>query len=188
MEVKKQYIIKRETGMILPHYSENGCLYSRVFEGTESFLVEKKPLELIDFSTAYYGHCLKGALAAARKALGNIDMPPVKISGILGMYWFPCSSPKKNDCVWLNIEHIIDFEAVGRRTVKVTMKHGHSIELEMSFRRFIRKYHHALSYKSIMEQRAKENGSLLLLAEEGFQVVKVPSTIHYKIKKNRKRK
>ncbi|MBS4219043.1 competence protein ComK [Bacillus sp. FJAT-49711] len=159
MEVRNDYVINTDAKVILNQYDEFGSLCSLVFEGEDIYSVKASPLTIVKKSIEYYGHSLQGAIAGAKSALGKISMPPVKISGKLGIYWFPVKSIMHEDHIWISIDHIADYYALSDKTVTVIFHDGSDIAVESSYNSFERKVNRALKYKNIMVNRT--NGESL---------------------------
>ena len=156
MVIRENYVIKQNTVALKPEFDFSGNLLTRVIEGFSTFLVKMSPLQVMEHSAAYYGHCLKGATNAAKLILGRIDMAPVKISGSLGLYWFPTMSPTNKNCAWLSLSHYKNAKPKSRKETKVFMKFGHKITIKGNVKRFKLKVHRARELESTMEDRHSE--------------------------------
>lgn len=153
----EEYVIKRLTSALVPEYDLYGKLISRVYEGTSSFLVNSSPLQIMEHSAQYYGHCLKGAMNAAKLALGGkIKMGPVKVSGNLGMYWFPSKSPNSHDCSWFALCPYMNVHAGAQKVTDVALRDGHTVSIPITVGGFERKIHRTQKYKDLMENRCNE--------------------------------
>lgn len=88
MNIAAYYVINRKTIVLIPDLDVYGNLITRLLEGKSSFLVNMSPITIIEKNILYYGHDYEGAIEAAKLALGNIDVPAVKISGSLAFTGF----------------------------------------------------------------------------------------------------
>lgn len=157
MTLRDAYIITTNTIAILPEYDNFGNLYARILEGSYSFLVKMSPLEVIENSIYHYGHSLAGARTAARLAIGNIDMVPIKISCCLDIYWFPTQSPSCDKNIWFSLKHIIRTEELTRNQAIVYLEYGHTITVATSASRFKNKESNGLRLRKVYDDRKKKN-------------------------------
>ncbi|MEK3888424.1 competence protein ComK [Bacillus sp. FSL K6-3431] len=172
MKTTKHYVINRKTFSFIPTFDSYGHLFTRVIESDTSFLVSRSPLQIIEQSIIYYGHDYNGAKVAAKQALGNIDMPPIKISGHLGIYWFPSMSPSRDECIWFCEDHIDDSIYLSRKKTKIILPLGHEIIIEGSKKHFDLKLHRARDYRKKIETRTTETSYLLHKPHEEIHILK----------------
>ncbi|MCR2822975.1 competence protein ComK [Lederbergia panacisoli] len=153
MKLIDRYIINRFTIALMGVYLKNGYFYSLVMEGKKTFLVNLSPTEILETSLLYYGNDLEGAENASKAALGDIEMPPIKISGSLGIYWFPSTSTENADCVWFSVNHIKEIIAVGKSKSKVVLEFGDAITVNIRKKAFEMKEYRARYLKNIYDKR-----------------------------------
>ncbi len=166
------YILIRPTAAVIPEFGSFGELYTRVIEGVDTFIVKKSPFEIIEASAKYYGHSLEGAMKATKKALGPIDMPPVKISGKLGLYWFPSQSPYNKHCIWFALDHIKDVLPESHNKTNVILERGDIITINSRVDRFKLKFHRTQELKTTYEKRTDENVLLSYIANDINPIMK----------------
>ncbi|MBS4178133.1 competence protein ComK [Lederbergia citrea] len=181
MIVVDEYIINVKTSVILNKYDESGALCSLAIEGEKIYKVKASPLTIVDSSIQYYGSSLQGAIKGARNALGQISMPPVKISGKLGIYWFPSKSITHGDCIWFSIDHIDDYYSLGNKVLKVILSDGNDITIDISYDRFEKKVSRARKLKYIIENRTNGKQPYPYLQMKNFQIVRDPARRHYSV-------
>lgn len=155
MDFKKFYIIRRNTAALQPFFTQYGFLYTKVYEGPFVFLVKLHPLQIIKDSMEHYGHGWNGAVKAAKTVLGSIDMSPVKISGSLGIYWFPSKSPHAEDCMWFALDHIEERLSIAPKETRIFFPSGHHITAPMSLKQFNKKMHRTQELKTTHEKRTE---------------------------------
>ncbi|MCR2823803.1 competence protein ComK [Lederbergia panacisoli] len=154
MKIKKRYIINRFTIALMGVYVKNGYFYSSVLEGEKVFLVKLSPIEIIENSLIHYGGGdFNGAKKATRAAIGNYDMPPIKISGSLGIYWFPSKSPTNKDCIWFSLNNIKDSIPVEHNKTKILLQFGHTITLTIRKSVFKTRKYRTRDLKDTIEKR-----------------------------------
>jgi competence protein ComK len=176
-----EFIISKETMVILNRYDDYGKLCSIVVEEEEVFEVNQSPLAIIKKSIEYYGGSLDGAVHGAKEALGRISMPPVMICGVQGLYWFPSKSFAREDCIWFSVEHIKHYETLADKTLKVHFHNGYSVTLDCTFSRFDKKVNRAHKLKSIMEKRTAGKRLYIRLSAKPANIIRDPARNHYRI-------
>lgn len=156
MKSRYKYVINENTVCIEGRVDEQNRTYSCVVEGAEAFEINMSPVDIVDYSLRYYCSSLKGASEGAKSVLGNISMLPLVISAPLDLYWFPCISPQRPDCIWFSLRNIRNYESSDQKRTTVHMKYGHSINLAMKRDRFERKWQRATLLRYITEARVKK--------------------------------
>ncbi|MFD1707006.1 competence protein ComK [Siminovitchia sediminis] len=177
MEMKEFYFIKRLTYVLIPIIVEHGYIYTKVIEGPRVFLVKLPPLQIIKNSMQHYGHGWEGANKAAKAALGKIDMPPVKICGKLGIYWFPSKSPYADDCIWFALDPIKDRIPITSKETKILFPFHQHVTVPLSLEQFTKRRIRTYDLKSIYEKRTEEesyfwpymSGNDMPIVHESFQ-------------------
>lgn len=105
-------------------------------------------------SLLHYGHDLEGASQASRQALGNINMPPVKVYNHI--YWFPIYSKEKEHNIWLSSNHGDRYKAKNKKETNLYIGKRHIITLELSLRAYERKLNKARTLEKIHHDRFQE--------------------------------
>ena len=104
MRKLNDYFINRGTCAIIPISKE----VSKVIEFEETFLVNKSTVEIMDESCKYFGSSYKGRLDGSKAILKMNYKLPIVIEDFNTTIFFPTSSPRFDDCIWIclnNIEH-----------------------------------------------------------------------------------
>lgn len=181
MKLIKYYVINRKTFALIPKFDSYGHIFTRVIEGETSLLVGISPIKIIEQSLTFYGNDYKGARTAAKQALGNIDMPPIKISGTLGIYWFPMMAPSRDECIWFCEDYIIDTVCLSNKKTKVILPHGHKIIIGSYKNQFDLKLHRARDYRKKMETRTTDTAYFIHRPHEDIHIIKEhnPNSYHF---------
>ncbi|MBO0993113.1 competence protein ComK [Bacillus sp. SD088] len=153
-EVRENYIIKSFTAGLLPLIDNYGYLMTQVVEENDYFAVRKSPLQIMQDSLLYYGHDLEGASQASRQALGNINMPPVKVYDRI--YWFPIYSKEREHNIWLSANHVDRYKAENKKETSLDIGKKYTITLELSLRAYERKLNKARTLEKIHHDRFQE--------------------------------
>lgn len=157
LKLYEKYIIKTITIALIPIFTECGIIFTRVLEGERSFIVAKCPLYIMRYSMKYYGRDYNGAKIAAKLALGDINIVPVKLSGTLGLYWFKNKSSENADCVWFALHHYQNAKAISPNESNVYLSYGHKVRIPSNVTRFKRIVHNTHKYKDLMIDREQAN-------------------------------
>jgi len=122
-----EYEINRKTIAIVP-VSTN---VSRIIEESETFLVKKRPTEIIDDSCKYFGSSYLGRHEGTKKLIGINYKSPIIIEETKEIIFFPTSSPRFDDCHWLSLDKIVDhFKSHKGSTIKFI--NGEELEIDIS--------------------------------------------------------
>lgn len=105
------------------HYDRFGKRCTEVHEANRTFFVDKSPMEILDDSIKSIGFDYRGALAASKCHLGDIEMPPVMVNPILRIAVFPTRSANHEDTIWFNPCHIKRTLSTNRKT-KILFSNG----------------------------------------------------------------
>jgi len=92
-----------------------------------------KPLNILKESCLYYGASLQGRQCAASAVLGTNRMLPAAINPRSGIYMFPTSSGKSQQCIWLSYYLIDSFKTSGQY-VHICFYDGSMLEVQASRR------------------------------------------------------
>ncbi|WP_409300325.1 competence protein ComK [Peribacillus sp. SCS-155] len=178
MERVMNYIIDNEASIIMTEYDKHGNELSIVFDKDKPMMIETRPFELLNDSIKAYGYDIFGAFRGSRSILGNIKMPPINVNPRKVMIWFPCSSPKDRECVWLAHAHIVKRERLGRKKTRIYFKYGHTLTLDISTYSFDQKMKKAaeLHVYLIKEEVGEYMGNYY-----GFDIVKETGNRNYRI-------
>lgn len=123
-----EYEINPSTLVVLPF--ENNC--SKVYEEEEEYIVNKTPKELIDLSCKYFGSSYNGRFEGTKSLLGFNYKAPIIIEETQNLVFFPTSSPRLNNCSWISLKHIKDYDK-GKNDSILIFKNGREIAIDMSY-------------------------------------------------------
>ncbi|MED4227915.1 competence protein ComK [Neobacillus cucumis] len=152
MSIDQFYLLDEEIILMTGEYDHFGRFCARVMIGGQTILVSRSPLQLIDDTLNYIGFDLKGANKGTKNILGNINMWPIIVNPYKGICLFPYKSPRQEDCVWFNPDHIVKTKSHGFKT-EVELSNGVSIIIDLKKYTFITKIQTALQLKNISRER-----------------------------------
>jgi len=123
-----KYYINENTLMIMPY---NG-IQSKVIESYISYVVNRRPYDIINDSCKSYGSSLQGRCEATDYMIGVKYKCPIVISEVKEIIMFPTTSAKKNSCMWINYNSIEKYSTKNSKESIKILKNGFKITLEIS--------------------------------------------------------
>ena len=129
MNTNQFYLVDGNVILMTGEYDKYGKLCARVMIGKETLLVDRTPVQLLDDTLKYIGFDLRGALLGAKEIIGEKYMCPVMVNPYKGICLFPNKSPKKEDCIWFNPDHIVNTKSRKDKT-EVELSNGVSLLID----------------------------------------------------------
>lgn len=125
-----EYEVNRGTLAIMPN--ENAS--SLVYEDDERFLVHQTPFQIMEDSCKYFGSTYEGRKDSAKAILGAEYKVPVIVEDMDNLIVFPTTSPKADDCIWISLKRVKNFEKVDSINTKVIFDNNKEIIVPVSYR------------------------------------------------------
>lgn len=123
----ESYEINKDTVALIPKDEDKTIVY----EVDKSFVINKKPLKIVEESCEYFGSSLEGRQIGTSKLIGFTHKVPVIIEESFELIFFPTLSPKNNECSWLSYSHIFKPDKFKDKTI-VELKNGKKILVDVS--------------------------------------------------------
>ena len=79
---------------------------TQVYEKYTNYIIDQSIMSIIDNSCKYYGSSFKGRCDATDYLIGIRYKCPIIISEKKCLIFFPTSSPRYDECVWINYKAI----------------------------------------------------------------------------------
>lgn len=150
--MRDHYIVTKEMSWMAGVYDKNARLLTRVLDNDEDFLVNMTPVEILDETLNFYGFDLRGALNGAKKVHGNVKMSPFIVIPSHAVCLFPTKSPSRHDCIFINVQHILNTLPRDRST-KIQFISGRSLIIPSRYGQFIQKKDKAEQLQRIIAAR-----------------------------------
>lgn len=144
----EDYEINEKTLAILP-ISET---LSKVLEDESIYFVNKKTTDIVDHSCKYFGSSYLGRFEGTKHILGFNYKAPIIIEEISSMIFFPTASPRFNNCSWISLKQIKDYNRDEERSV-ITFRSGKKIAVDMSYSSLENQILRATRLESILKER-----------------------------------
>ncbi len=125
-----EYEINKGTLAIMPNENES----SLVYEDEDRFLIEQSPFQIMEESCRYFGSTYEGRKDSARFILGAEYKVPVIVEDTDNLIVFPTTSPKSDDCIWISLKRVKNFERIDNSNTKVIFDNNKEIIVPVSYR------------------------------------------------------
>ena len=125
-----EYEINKGTLAIMPNENES----SLVYEDEDRFLIEQSPFQIMEESCMYFGSTYEGRKESARSILGAEYKVPVIVEDTDNLIVFPTTSPKSDDCIWISLKRVKNFERIDNSNTRVIFDNNREIIVPVSYR------------------------------------------------------
>lgn len=142
------YEINASTLLIIPIDKTT----SKVVEKDNTYIVNKRTTEIIDNSCRYFGSSLIGRLEGTKDLIGVNYKSPIIIEDALDIIFFPTSSPRFNNCFWISLNNIKDYQK-NQKTSKLIFKNDFVINLNISYESLQNQIYRATMLESTLRKR-----------------------------------
>jgi len=130
MKIIENYYINRATCAIIP-IEKN---LSKVIEDENTYYVQKSTTSIVDESCKYFGSSYKGRVEGSKRILNMNYKLPIIVEEINNIIFFPTSSPRFDDCIWLSLNNIKKYDkSESSSNSKVVFNCGNDLDLDISF-------------------------------------------------------
>lgn len=120
------YEINKDTVALIPKDDQ-----TIVYEVDNSFVVNKKTLEIVEESCEYFGSSFEGRQVGTSKLIGFTHKVPIIVEESFDLIFFPTLSPKNDNCSWVSYNHVFRPDKFKDKTI-VELKNGKKIMLDVS--------------------------------------------------------
>ncbi|MEH7453086.1 competence protein ComK [Gottfriedia acidiceleris] len=155
VKVLNEYEINKSTMAIIPEFTVDLVVISKVYETDDSFYVLMKPIEIIERSCAYFGSSYRGRREGTKQMISITHKPPIAISSMNQIFFFPTSSSLKVECSWISYNHVANFRGGKYNRSVVEFSNGVELPLEISRGSFENQLYRTAHLRAIYEDRLK---------------------------------
>ena len=125
---------------------------TKIIERDNIFIVNKPVMEIIEDSCEYFGSSYNGRHEGTKKLIGISHKAPIIIEESKNLIYFPTSSPRLLDCVWIGLNNIKDYESKNGKT-ELLFDNNKKIKLDISFGSFDNQVLRATKLESVLRKR-----------------------------------
>ena len=126
--MRNEYEINASTLIILPIDNKN-C---RILEDDKEFIVKRHSTKIINDSCMFFGSSLSGRQYGTKKLINVAVKAPIIVEESKKIIFFPSSSPRQDNCIWISYNNLIKYEKNEDKTI-LTFKNNKQVELELSY-------------------------------------------------------
>ena len=105
---------------------------TQVYEKYANYVIDNDLYSLIDYNCKHYGSSLKGRCEATEFLTGIKYKCPIIISEIRKLIFFPTSSYKNDECVWINYYAVERYFVNEKSNLTIILKGNKKIILNIS--------------------------------------------------------
>ena len=105
---------------------------SKVIEKEDVFYVQDSAINIIDISCKYFGSTYNGRFEATKSLLGFCYKLPIIVEESRNMIFFPTTSPRVNGCIWIALNHILEFRKNNDKSY-IIFSNGFNMDLDVSY-------------------------------------------------------
>lgn len=104
---------------------------AKIIEKDTEYHVESSGYEVMDYSCQYFGSSYQGRVLGSKNLLKANYKLPVIVEETKNMIFFPTTTPTGEDCCWISLKDVKNYEALGKNTV-IYFKNGAQIVVPTS--------------------------------------------------------
>ncbi|MEE6449905.1 competence protein ComK [Gottfriedia acidiceleris] len=153
VKVLNEYEINKSTMAIIPEFTVDLVVISKIYETDDNFYVLMKPIEIIERSCAYFGSSYRGRREGTKQMISITHKPPIAISSMNQIFFFPTSSSLKVECSWISYNHVANFRGGKYNRSVVQFFNGIELPLEISRGSFENQLYRTAHLRAIYEDR-----------------------------------
>ncbi len=120
------YEVNKDTVALIPKDGK-----TIVYEVDKSFVINNKPLKIMEESCEYFGSSLVGRQVGTSKLIGFTHKVPIIVEESFDLIFFPTLSPNNKDCSWISYSHILKPIKHENNTI-LELKNGKKIMVNVS--------------------------------------------------------
>lgn len=147
-----KYEISKGTLAIVPNDERSSLIY----EDEDRYIIEESPFEIMEESCKYFGSTYAGRKDSAKSILGAEYKVPILVEDSSNLIIFPTNSPRSEDCVWIALNRVQNFEKIDAINTKITFDNGKELIVATSYRSFENQISRASRLDLILRKRKNQ--------------------------------
>jgi competence protein ComK len=132
-------------------------VYSEIFEVEDEFLSPFKPLDIIRNSCEYYGSDYEGRRNGTKQLVGYAHKIPIAIDPTNRIFFFPTTSPSRQECIWISHEHVKDYDRINPQETVILFNNNQSFKFPVSCSTIISQLERTAYLRTKLMQRIEYN-------------------------------
>lgn len=130
--------------------------YSKIIEFEDELIVPYKPLDVMKASCRYFGSSFDGRCEGTKELLEISHKVPIAVDPGNGLFFFPTTSPIRQNCIWLSYEHIVSKRRLEPNQTQINFRNRKSIVVPVSYSIIENQMMRTAMLKSKLLQKLKE--------------------------------
>ena len=143
-----KYEINEKTIAILPISKTS----SQIIEENKEFIVNKRPIDIIDHSCKYFGSSYEGRHIGTVAITGISYKTPIVIEETKNIIFFPTLSVRSSDCCWISLDKIENY-LKNKYISTIIFKNGYELSLDISLNSLKNQIYKSTMLDSILKKR-----------------------------------
>ncbi|MEH7014716.1 competence protein ComK [Neobacillus niacini] len=146
-------------------------IYSEIFEVEDEFLSPFKPLDIIRSSCEYYGSDYEGRRNGTKLLVGYAHKIPIAIDPTNRIFFFPTTSPNRQECIWISHEHVKKPVRINPQETLILFNNNQSFSFPVSCSSIISQLERTAYLRTKLMQRIEHN------ERKSFYLLQRPKTL-----------
>lgn len=124
-----------------------------VYEKYQTLDINNKSINIVDISCKYYGSSFLGRCGASDYLIGIKYKCPIIISEVKELIFFPTTSYKNEDCVWINYKGVKKYYTTDNQQLEIEFINDIKITMNLSNRVFCNQIFKSSRLESILRSK-----------------------------------
>ena len=129
---------------------------SKILEDGNNYIINQKPYNIIDHSCKYFGSSYEGRKQGSKEIIGANYKLPIIVEDGRNIVFFPTLSADDDDCMWIAVNKIKNYEESEFNTTKITFLNNESIIVPLSYRSIQNQIFRATRLSYLLNERKNE--------------------------------
>ena len=142
------YEVNCDTLALVP-ISENE---TKIIERNNVFNINRPVMNIIEDSCEYFGSSYLGRHEGTKKLIGITHKAPIIIEESKNLIYFPTTSPRLENCIWIALNNIKTYERKNGKT-ELEFTNNKRIRLDISFGSLDNQVLRATKLESVLRKR-----------------------------------
>ena len=125
---------------------------TKILEKNDEFIVKKSVMEIIEDSCQFFGSSYNGRHNGTKRLIGVTHKSPIIIEESKNMIYFPTTSPRLDNCIWIALSHIKQYKKKDNN-IELLFQNNKKIEIDISYGSFDNQVLRATKLESILRKR-----------------------------------
>lgn len=123
------YEINRKTVAIIPINDKQ----TKIIEEDNVIFINRNSMKIIDDGCRFFGSSYEGRVKGTKNLLKINAKIPIIVEESSRLILFPTESPRKENCMWLSLNKINDYEQIDKNTSLIKFSCGKDMKINVSY-------------------------------------------------------